>query len=163
MTTLQARPESLASRSRTVTASAGVPRHSGIHSSVLVTALVTENTFWVEARLVLLNCHSSAILPLRVTTRQLDLPTRAVVAILLSRFASRPALVGETRDDVVPGTVAAAAGADRPSTRLPRMGARRFIPPARSAAASRPRSAPRAWAGRCAATSGTAPAAWAAS
>src|SRR6478736_988320 len=157
MTTLQARPESLASRSRTVTASAGVPRHSGIHfdalssmfrspsscaipTSVLVTDLVTENTFWVEARLVLLNCHSSAILPLRVTTRQLDLPTRAVVAILLSRFASRPALVGETCDHVVPGTVAAAAGADRPSTRLPRMGARRFIPPARSAAASRPRS-----------------------
>src|SRR5512146_348711 len=110
---LHCRPESLLSRSRTVTAAAGVPLHWGIHfdalslifrspsscampTSTLVMDFVTENTSWVVSRFVPRKYHSSAILPYRRTMRQFDWPARACAAIRCSRAADRPTEPGDT-------------------------------------------------------------------
>src|SRR4029453_16797895 len=115
------RPESMLNRSRTATASEGVPFHSGIQvdalepirslpsscaipTSVLANDFVTEKTSCSLSGPVPLKYHSPASLPLRTATRQLDFPFFAVAAIWFSFAASRPTLAGATFVEDEPGT-----------------------------------------------------------
>ncbi|SQD96596.1 hypothetical protein FMEAI12_3660004 [Parafrankia sp. Ea1.12] len=125
---LHCRPESLLTRSRTVTACAGVPFHCGTQvaaesssrrspspcampTSVDVSDFVMEKTGCGVVGVKPLKYHSPAILPLRETSRQLDLPCSAACAMSSSFAGSRPTARGSTVSQLSPGTATAVGAA----------------------------------------------------